>query len=700
MTTAVKQKHEYRDLSAEAQEQVLNQFLIDSWSYSKVTSFARNEKAFEMMYIYNYRFKSSPSSVAGSAYHAALEKYFLSLQDKKEMDVADLEAIAYDYIDDVEANNWKRGKTTPTVEECKVKAYKDATALVRSFIKERSTYLNDIEEVLGVEIYTDEFLNINGVDIPLPCHAKIDLVVRLKSGRVAIIDHKGKTAFTTEEELALVNGIQAITYVKSLEAAWGDIKVDEVWFVENKISQNRDGSPQVQAFKIQINRDTCKLYEALLYEPLRRMIAAVHDPDYVYLINDSDNYVDKAELYEFWAKTMIAEVEDFDIQESKKELISKRLKKIRDASISTINPKVVREFRKNAAEFIRYDFSTKDMTNREKIEHVLRSFGVISNVAYEMEGYSSNTYLLEVSAGVKVSSIFNHRLDIANALDVSSVRINADLVVHEGKAYIGIESAKKREKFLFFDKNDLVGQRIPIGKDNFNQTVVWDLNNNSTPHVLVCGATGSGKSVMIKSTIEYARLAGISNVVILDPKYEFTEYNNQQGVEVYNDIADIEAVMSLQVEYMNELVKTGEKTKTLIVFDEFADAVAQSRKGNDLNVYDNVVVGHYANGLEKTKREVIRTDKPLEENLRILLQKGRSLGFRIIAATQRASVKVITGDSKVNFPVQVCFRVPKETDSRVVIDEAGAESLMGAGDGLIKSPEYNGVVRFQGYFFG
>ncbi|MBS4042352.1 MAG: hypothetical protein KGZ59_00865, partial [Chitinophagaceae bacterium] len=101
----------------------------------------------------------------------------------------------------------------------------------------------------------------------------------------------------------------------------------------------------------------------------------------------------------------------------------------------------------------------------------------------------------------------------------------------------------------------------------------------------------------------------------------------------------------------------------------------------------------------KYQRVHVRTDKSLEENLRILLQKGRSTGFRIVAATQRASAKIITGDAKANFPVQICFRVPKEIDSRVVIDEPGAESLAGRGDGLIKSPEYPETERFQAYYF-
>ena len=103
-------------------------------------------------------------------------------------------------------------------------------------------------------------------------------------------------------------------------------------------------------------------------------------------------------------------------------------------------------------------------------------------------------------------------------------------------------------------------------------------------------------------------------------------------------------------------------------------------------------------GLPKYSKVKTAELKSLEENLRILLQKGRSVGYRIISATQRASTKVITGDAKVNYPVQICFRVPKEIDSRVVLDDAGAETLAGMGDGLIKSPEYQDLVRFQAFY--
>ena len=124
------------------------------------------------------------------------------------------------------------------------------------------------------------------------------------------------------------------------------------------------------------------------------------------------------------------------------------------------------------------------------------------------------------------------------------------------------------------------------------------------------------------------------------------------------------------------------------------------RSGKELDIREEVIVGEYKNGRPKKEWVVTGREKSLEENLKMLLQKGRSLGYRILAATQRASAKVITGDAKVNFPCLCCFRVPKALDSKVVIDEDGAQALAGGGDGLFKSPEYmDRLVRFQGFFY-
>jgi len=668
--------NKYSQYTPERLEEHFSNFLIDSWSYSKVSCFARNEKDFERTYIYCEPDRRSASSVAGNAYHAALEFFFGKLMStgmQMMPSLLDLNLEAYAEIDNVGANTWKLQKTTPTVTDCVSDATSKATSLLHNFYSERDVYMEHVAEVLSVEARCEEWLTVNGVDIPLPCHAVIDLIVRLDDGRTVIVDHKSKGAYSDEKEIALVHGKQAVTYLLCYEAMTG-VTADEVWFVENKYSRNRDGSPQLRKFTIAMDPDTRRLYEAMLYEPLRRMIGAVSDPDYVYTLNDSDNLCDKAELYEFWSRTLIAEVEDFNVPGNKIGLLRQRQRKIKDSSLASISPKAVVSFRRNAASFISYDLSMSNMNNAEKLEHVLRTFGMTVRVAYTMDGFSSDTYLLEVSAGVKIGNIAKYRLDLANALNVPSVRIGENLIVYENKSYVGIEAGKKRTRDLVWDKSYLEARKLPVGVDNYGRTIVWDLDNHATPHMLICGATGSGKSVCIRSTVAYALEAGIKDIVIFDPKYELGGFS-ARGLSVYNEIYDIEAMMALLVEDMQGRAKSGKSELRLVIFDEFADAVASARSGKELG-----------------------KDKPLEENLRILLQKGRSLGYRIVAATQRASVKVITGDAKVNFPVQVCFRVPKAIDSKVVLDEEGAESLSGFGDGLMRSPEYMDLVRFQGFY--
>ena len=688
--------HQYRDMRPDELENVFSHFLFDSWSFSKVNTFSRNEKAFEMQYIYEVPYRKSSSTIAGQAYHKALESYFNEKMQGNTLGVVDLQQIAYSLIDEVSPLDWKLQKTTPSIEKCQAKATETVTSLLNNFFKDLQVYEGEIKSILYVESFFDEFLHINGVDIPLPCHGVIDLVIKTNDDKIVIIDHKSKTAYTDEKDVKFSIGKQAITYVNGLESKT-DLIVDEVWFIENKIAQNKDKSLQLACFKVQVNKDTRRLYEALLYEPLKRMLEAISNPDYVYLINENDNFVDKAEIYDFWAKTLIAEVGDFNIPENKKDLISKRLKKVRDASLASIDPITIKKFRENASQFIQYDLSNRDMTKEDKIIHTLRTLGIVTQVPHVFSGYSSDTFLIEISADTKLASIFRYKLDIANALNVSNVRIMKDLFVYQGKSYVAVEASKTREMNLVFDPGQLEGQKIPLGFDNFNQKVIWDTLNPSTPHVLICGSTGSGKSVCLISIIEYAKLAGFDSIEIFDPKYEFMNFNGGPA-SVYNDIEEIETVMETLVEEMNGLVKAGTTKRTLIVFDEFADAVANSRSGAELDVYEIVSDGISAKGISKTKRVKVGTKKSLNENLRILLQKGRSSGFRIVAATQRASVKVITGDAKVNFPVQICFKVPKEVDSKVILDESGAESLSGKGDGLLKSPQYSGVVRFQAFY--
>lgn len=671
----------YSTYTKDQLEEHFSNYLLDSWSYSAVSCFARNEKAFEMQYVYREREPYAMSSIVGNAYHTALKEYFAGFVDGCEPNIVNLTKVAYEYLDNVPANDWKLTQKIISVEQAREEAVKSVNKLLQNFTSEVSTYIEDIAKVISVENKYCEWITVNGVDIPLPCHAVIDLVVELKDGRIVIIDHKSKSAYTDEKEVALVHGQQAITYVKVYEAFAKDVNVDEVWFIENKVSTNKDGSAQLRKHVITMGADNRRLFEALLYEPLRRMVEAISDPDYIYTINTYDKLSDPAVLYDFWARTQISEIEDFEyVPASKLDLLAKRQRKIKDSSVGSIAPKIITEFRKNAAAFITLDYSHSNMTKSEKIEHVLRTFNIKLRVARVIEGFSCDTFLCEVAPGTELLSIFRHQLDIANALDVPRVRLQAEpLVIYEDKSYMAIEVTKKRTESLPWDIRYLDGVKIPIGLDNFRNTIYWDLDNNTTPHALVCGCTGSGKSVSLISTLHYAIAAGVRDITILDPKFEFQYMEGLPSwVEIYSEIPDIEAAMSLMVEEMNDRIKRRRKILSLVIFDEFADANDQARSAKQLN----------------------DGEKTLQENLKLLLQKGRSCGYRFICATQRADTKTISGTIKVNLPVQICFRVPKGLDSKVVLDTEGAEALSGCGDGLIHSPEYNdGLVRFQGFYY-
>jgi len=187
--------------------------------------------------------------------------------------------------------------------------------------------------------------------------------------------------------------------------------------------------------------------------------------------------------------------------------------------------------------------------------------------------------------------------------------------------------------------------------------------------MMISGASGSGKSVVIRTIIEVAASKGV-NVVILDPKYEFTDMRNS-GHLVYNEAEDIEAFMMCKVDEMDAIFKASgangqSKQKQLIIFDEAADCLSRKSQYGTL-----------------------------EKNTLLLAQKARSAGIHLLLAAQRFSVKILTGDAKANFPTRLCLTVASAIDSKVMLGVEGAEKLNGRGDGLFISPDHGEPVRLQ-----
>lgn len=339
--------------------------------------------------------------------------------------------------------------------------------------------------------------------------------------------------------------------------------------------------------------------------------------------------------------------------------------------------------------------------NQEVLRQTLKSFGVDAELKNTILGPSVTKYELHPAIGVKVSKIVNLTDDLALALAAKDIRIEAPI---PGKSLIGIEVPNKKVATISFkDVISAEHQRphhlleVPLGRDVSGKLITLDITK--TPHLLIAGATGSGKSVAINGIITSLLMNCTPDEVklmLVDPKkVELGVYNGiphlispvvteskKAAISLNKLVAEMERryetfanVGVRNIDGYNRLVKnqqvsmdTGEKTMPYIVgiVDELADLMMVS---------SNEVEG-----------AIIR-----------IAQMGRAAGIHMIIATQRPSVDVITGLIKANVPSRMAFAVSSGTDSRTILDQNGAEKLLGRGDMLFKLVGKK-PIRVQGAF--
>ena len=329
--------------------------------------------------------------------------------------------------------------------------------------------------------------------------------------------------------------------------------------------------------------------------------------------------------------------------------------------------------------------------NKQRIEDALGNFGVPIVSMTATTGPTVTLYEIVQEAGVKISKVKNLESDIAQSLKALGIRIIAPI---PGKGTIGIEvpninketvsmrSAIKSEKFQNF-KAELP---VVIGRTIQNENFVFDLAK--MPHLLVAGATGQGKSVGLNAIITsllYRKDPSQLKFVLIDPKtVEFSLYEklekhflakmeSEDETIVKDPKKAIYTLNSLCVEMENRLKKCGEVGVRNIV--EYNDMVRKHEIESDLMPYIVVVIDEFA--------DLIMCAKEVEKPVMRLAQKARAIGIHLIVATQRPDVKVITGTIKANFPARIAFRVMQMTDSRTIIDQPGAQQLIGRGDMLM-----------------
>ena len=358
------------------------------------------------------------------------------------------------------------------------------------------------------------------------------------------------------------------------------------------------------------------------------------------------------------------------------------------------------------------------------LELKLKDFGIDATVEEVLPGPIVTRFEINPAPGVKVNQINNLSKDLARSLSVSSVRI---VEVIEGKSFIGIEIPNEKRALVvlgeilrsktFEEKSSPLS--IALGKDIAGNPIVADLQK--MPHLLIAGTTGSGKSVGINAMIIsllYKSTPKDVRMILIDPKMlELSVYGGIPHLlcPVVTDMREAAnalrwCVLEMERRYklmsalkvrnlrgmnvkIEEAIKSGEPIKDPLFDIDKALNEGESIEPPDLEPLPNLVVV-----VDELADMMLTVGKKVEQLISRLAAKARASGIHMIIATQRPSVDVITGLIKANIPARIAFQVSAKVDSRTILDQMGAENLLGNGDMLYIAPASSTPLRVHGAF--
>jgi S-DNA-T family DNA segregation ATPase FtsK/SpoIIIE len=346
------------------------------------------------------------------------------------------------------------------------------------------------------------------------------------------------------------------------------------------------------------------------------------------------------------------------------------------------------------------------------LEKLLSEFNINARVVAADSGPVVTMFELELAAGIKVSQISALANDMARALGVGAVRVVAPL---PGKHTIGIEVPNsEKEKVRMKNMFELAGRKpqtmhIPLylGKDSSAEALVSDLTK--MPHLLIAGTTGSGKSVCINSIITSVLLTKRPDevkMILIDPKMvEMTAFNTIPHLmcPIVTETKVAVQILEWATVKMDEryALLAEAKVKNIAEYnrldaDEILRRFNPSSKEEEAQIpkklpYIVIVIDELADLMMTAAKEI-------EGYIVRLAQKSRAVGIHIVLATQRPQATVVTGLIKSNMPTRIGFRVAARMDSRIILDQNGAETLLGEGDMLFLKPGTSDLARAQGTF--
>ena len=343
--------------------------------------------------------------------------------------------------------------------------------------------------------------------------------------------------------------------------------------------------------------------------------------------------------------------------------------------------------------------------NIQKLEEVLKSFGVSAKVVEVHIGPTVAQYELEIASGTRVNKITTLSREIALALSKKDVRIEAPI---PGKSTVGVEFANDTPSSVSFyeimaSKVMLQNQdkklMVPLGKSIMGDIGVCEINK--MPHLLIAGTTGSGKSVCVNGVICSILMRAKPDEVklaLVDPKVvELSVYNGVPHL-VCPVVSDPKQAAILLQKMVNEMEKRyhmfGETgTKKIEGYNEYVENYNKKHPEDPMEKMPFIVII-----IDELSDLMMVAAKEVEDSILRITQKARAAGLHLIVATQRPSTEVITGLIKANIPSRIAFAVGSGIDSRTILDQVGAEKLLGKGDMFFLPIGQNTPTRIQGSF--
>lgn len=622
---------------------------------------------------------SSVSSVLGKACHKALQTYLGGNPDlpapADESEAIKLgHAVGLEHLQTTHDGFIEWNNTIPD----RAKLQERYAFAYFGYIKEYNIR-KEAKDIIFSEKMLKHNVDIEGKILPVKLKGFPDLVYLDKKNKVVVDDHKFVSKYSAVDEIDGEKLIQAVFLFFLVSAEIGK-PVDRVRFREYKIVPNQDKSPQTREYEI-VFSEVPMAFDLFFryYEDVTNALLGKQ----VFVPNLRAMYDREVSLMAYIHRLDVDEERARAFKEMKVENITDFLKqKIqKDGTMKKYLDTVVKKF--ISANTLNY----KDMKIEEQIKMKLAEHGLGIDFDSKVVGNSVTLYRYEPSIGLKMSKIEAYTKDIEQVTKTSGLRIIAPLP-HSG--LIGFEIPNKERTFPV---NKHKSENLIVGLDIIGDPV--ELIVEDMPHLLVAGSAGSGKSNFLTGVISQCKKK--YDVIIFDPK----------GVDFPNGISDhkkiahvlLETVEEMQVRYeamkalkVKKWSMTGNKSK-IIVIDEYNDLFMSKSK---IVTGTKTVSKMFKGGVKEAEVDI---EEPagmvIDRCVKLLAQKARAAGIHIILATQRPSVKVLDGDIKANFSTRISFRLPTATDSKVVLDQEGAEKLLGKGDGLLLKD--GSITRFQAF---